>query len=615
MKGNWLSVFTALLVLVLAVMLMTPSTTAYAQSEQPPAPPQDGETENPPAESGETTAEPETSQADTGEAEPAADEAPANTSEAPANAGEAPANTGEAPATDGIPAGNTPPLSETVSTLAEEGLALVDGAGQPIPLASEAALDALTAPDPYFAVSDHGASCTGSYSGGFCRFTTITDAINAFTASNGNGNITVEGGNYTENVTINSIANLTGLIGSSGAAVFINGDVTIHQNDGFNLENLSIFGNVSITSDNDVYVSEVEVLSGASERHGLSIDSGGGNAIVTYTSVDNGNGASVEGQNIYVSNSSFSGNTGFGLDAATLPGGMLGVDNSQFNHNALDGLYGAASNFSLGMIEANHNGQNGVYLFHRDSGGIMIDQANIEAAQFNHNGEWGLVIEGDPLPVPPYVGSSQAICNGSGPYLGPALNPASNIAGGCSSEAQKEKEAGPHSTLYNNFLTPGPQIIHVFRDGGSGPFDLDRSRELIYKLWQKQPLEAPDNALLGQVNLPAYTIPQGGSASFSPLEAGSLPAALANGATLIGPAYTFGMTDENGANLEKLNGSATVSFFLPVGYLLPEGQQFAILFYDAAAGQWVQVPITVAGNQIYAQVDKPGTYLLAAVAR
>lgn len=99
----------------------------------------------------------------------------------------------------------------------------------------------------------------------------------------------------------------------------------------------------------------------------------------------------------------------------------------------------------------------------------------------------------------------------------------------------------------------------------------------------------------------------GFSAKLSAETSGTLPAALPSG-------YTFasGLTVnllKGTDSVQKLDsGKLTLQFPVPAGM---EGKTFVILFWDAAAGKYVEVAgVSVAGGLVQATVDQPGTYIL-----
>jgi alpha-tubulin suppressor-like RCC1 family protein len=108
---------------------------------------------------------------------------------------------------------NSTLIADTVTALQEAGVVLVDTAGSPIPLASQAAADALVAPDPVGCppgvtpafMGGTGLGCTTNY-------LSIQQALDdPLVPINGGWTIFIEQGNYNENVLVNKSVKFTGL--------------------------------------------------------------------------------------------------------------------------------------------------------------------------------------------------------------------------------------------------------------------------------------------------------------------------------------------------------------------------------------------------------------------
>ncbi len=81
----------------------------------------------------------------------------------------------------------TESVAEVVSLLAEEEAVIVDDVGEPVPMASQTAIDVLCEPDPWFYCS----ACAGGKSP---SYVTLLEAINAWDDLRGYGFIYVQGG-------------------------------------------------------------------------------------------------------------------------------------------------------------------------------------------------------------------------------------------------------------------------------------------------------------------------------------------------------------------------------------------------------------------------------------
>jgi len=711
--------FRFLPVLVIAALVLAAFTPglAYAQGEQPQEPPAVSEGSEAPDDA--PPAEP------SGEETPPVEEAPPV--EQPAV--EPPLE--EQPTEEA-------PLNDGVETLNEEGAVLVDGNGQPVPLASELAAEALTGTDVYFSCGTDDQDGTNDNK---CHYGSIGDAINDFADRSGTGNIFIGSGQFDEDVEALNIGNLTGFEGQGSASTQINGRLTATSLINFLLQGFTVYGDARVYTDGDLSVQDVHVTAGQGETDGSGALVAGafGSVYMDDVQVTEGAGAVVcggtnnclgitdstpgaeretsEEPGIVIKNSTFSQNNagavsmlipgglavqafgnvtldnvtmqnneggglfvmsygsevqlsdvtstgnGWGMmgsnvimtfsvspdaqadTSSILPGGFLTISDSTFSHNSggigllavagqgisitdshfdynyllatspLDssssemavGLVAAAPFITLNGVTANHNGGVGAAL---GSDGMPLDSAAqtgeislatvwIKDSTFNSNALVGLLIESEGSVA---FENSRACWNGVANYSGPAP-----VLGGLGSCPQDEEGGNPPP----QWLGVGPQIVNVFFGGGSGPFNLDRTRDLIYKLWEKQPVEAPDNHLLAQVDLPAYVVPLGGSTGFSPLEQSALPGGLPQGMTFVGPAFSFNISDANGNALDALDGKAGISFYLPQGYTVPEGQELVILFFDPESNSWVEIPAQVVDGRVYAYIDKPGTYVLA----
>lgn len=113
-------------------------------------------------------------------------------------------------------------------------------------------------------------------------------------------------------------------------------------------------------------------------------------------------------------------------------------------------------------------------------------------------------------------------------------------------------------------------------------------------------------------------LPDGNSVIFNQVMAGyeaslaaeteeTLPGTLPDGST-----FASGMTLnllKDGVVQDKLeNGTLTTSFVIPAGM---EAADFGILYWDAEAGEWVEIsPVSVVDGFVTATVDYPGTFIL-----
>ncbi len=125
----------------------------------------------------------------------------------------------------------TPPenTGSVVEQLAESGAVIADAGGDLVPLASQAALEAVCDPDPWFYGACPGGKCTG--------YTTINQALSAWAGKKGYGFIYLEG-NYNINQSvlidgsITGMGTLKGIVWdkkTAGARPHVNGLMEIHH--------------------------------------------------------------------------------------------------------------------------------------------------------------------------------------------------------------------------------------------------------------------------------------------------------------------------------------------------------------------------------------------------
>jgi alpha-tubulin suppressor-like RCC1 family protein len=121
-------------------------------------------------------------------------------------------------------------IADSVTALQEAGAVLLDAAGNPIPLASQAAAEILTAPDPigcplgvtpsWNSVTDMAAGCTAAYS-------SIQAALNDSLVGDGTGwTIFIQQGTYNENVIVDKSVKFTGQgAGATATSITLNKDI------------------------------------------------------------------------------------------------------------------------------------------------------------------------------------------------------------------------------------------------------------------------------------------------------------------------------------------------------------------------------------------------------
>jgi hypothetical protein len=161
--------------------------------------------------------------------------------------------------------------------------------------------------------------------------------------------------------------------------------------------------------------------------------------------------------------------------------------------------------------------------------------------------------------------------------------------------------------------TPGisPIVVNVeFSTGspGQGSADVAPDRGLIFNLLDKSNEGA--EVLLAQAALPMGSVPGGSHAGFEQKLETSLPAALPDGVSFVGPAFTLAFTLPDGTPVTTLDETMQVKFKIPDGFTVPSGQALAIYLYDTS-GAWVKLPVTISDGYVYAFTNLLGTFGLA----
>lgn len=311
LKQKSIPIFSLAILLALIFAAVMPFA-ALADDETPPADPPVVEPVPPADEAAETAP---VTDAPAAEEQPAADAAPA--------AEEQPAE--ETPAADLT-------IPEALEQLPEDAsLIVVDETGTTLPLASQAAADAIATADPYFTGINgvygftSGTSCPEIVD--FCATEVanpIQTAIDVFGHYDGVGNIYVEAGTYTENISINGnngLSQLTGLIGA-GTGLFDN--LPADQQTILN-------GSVNIYNMRDDFIFKGFVLNGSFTAGSENYRIVGNNGDLTIEDVDQHTaetGISVFNQNgnVNLENVSATGNmTGIIIDDRGLNGSVTGV--------------------------------------------------------------------------------------------------------------------------------------------------------------------------------------------------------------------------------------------------------------------------------------------------
>ncbi len=148
------------------------------------------------------------------------------------------------------------------------------------------------------------------------------------------------------------------------------------------------------------------------------------------------------------------------------------------------------------------------------------------------------------------------------------------------------------------------QIINVYMDPGKNGGTLSCQFGTTYLYLEKMGASAPDFEW-ARVELSPCIVSGGTTGTFTGLGQGDLPGALPDGVTFQGKAFDFSLS---GAT--SLGGAINVRFTLPAGFSLPSGKQLAILWFDPAAKQWVELTTYAGGVYVNAYASSTGAFVL-----
>jgi len=434
---------------------------------------------------------------------------------------------------DAASAATDPTLLETVQSVSSDtSVVVLDANGQPLPLASQAAADAIAASDPMWCPTGQtpgGAGCTISYP-------TVTQLISNLGTKSGAGTVYFTPVYSTADATFDhndaNLSNLTDLTiqggwnGSTGGAYALSGNST------FSVPILVLNWNGSVTINNVT----VEGASGA------------------------GIGISTNSRNVTIKNSSFSNTVsdfskpypfvyGDGADIFT-NGGNVTITNSQFNNNEINGGYGAwisagyTGNITVTNSQFNNNSE-GLDAFSSNNisilGGSQFQNNFIGVGYFDCKGSFVL----DPATA--FLGNVIDIYNGSG----------------CSSPIPP-----PASPLL------APIIIPI---QGAGNFSLNCPPGVEGTYRKSLP-----NGDLVEINCPVL-----GTGSIVRRDSTTLPANLPDGYTYASAFDVEIKKNDQPIQVIEEGGNIRASF---VASNLQPGNSFDILYWDAwkiEDGKWV----------------------------
>jgi len=272
----------------------------------------------------------------------------------------------------------------------------------------------------------------------------------------------------------------------------------------------------------------------------------------------------------------------------------LFITNSNFDKNTGTAQGGLAINtfgsVILGNVSASGNAGYGADITSLD---LFINNS-----VFNSNAGYGLVLNQSGNAA---LLNVKACFNGLGPVDLLSGTPIfSNLNTTCPAAASE----GTHSPLPAEAAGLPWQTIRIFTDTnqGTGRLSCQMGTRILYL--QKGTPPAADIEL-ARVDLPACLVPDDSLVSFHGLAQAGLPAPLPVGADFVGPAFNLSISGQT-----TLGGAFTLHFSLPAGFNLPAGKKLAVLWFDPAAKQWIELPTYTGPNSALTFPVKTGVFVL-----
>jgi hypothetical protein len=654
-RGALTSLSILLSLLVAAVMPFA----VFAQDETPPPADAPIVEEVPPAEPPAQEEQPAVEEIPAEEQQPAVEETPAEEQQSAVE--ETPAEE-QQPAVEETPAEEQPVEELTIPEALEQlpegtDLVVVDEEGEVLPLATEAAAQALSSGDPYFT---DGASVIGFSTTGACppvvtvcntSATPLSDAINAFAASGtASGAITVEAGTYAAGVTINgsvgNLFNLTGLIGAGSGLTTLTGSISVtNMSNAFTFQGFTLNGAFTASGNSgDLNITDVvqsgsasyglfvedhtgninlsNVTASGNQDFGASLDntSGTGNVTLTGANVFNNNGTIglfvFSNGDISASNVTASGNViGAYLNNSPGTGNVTLTGANIFNTNGENGLSVLSNgDISASNVTASNNAEMGAQLDNTSgTGNVTLTGANV----FNTNGLAGLFVDsnGD-------ISASNVTASGND-AMGAALQTPGTVmltgANVFNGNTYGVYLIGPGSVTINNATISNNSFYGIVNLVGAGNIltlncvtfsdnasDVNGGGSMV------------DNGCVPIAPPVVSPVVSGGDGNnlFAPaeiivpvpvpFEASSLPGPLPSGnAFAAGLNLNLHLNTSLGELVQNAPDGVTVSFEIPESL---QGKTFSVLFWED--GKWVSIPVKVVGSVAYFTAYGPGTYVL-----
>jgi hypothetical protein len=284
--------------------------------------------------------------------------------------------------------------------------------------------------------------------------------------------------------------------------------------------------------------------------------------------------------------------------SSSFPPVDLFITNSNFDQNTGTDQAGLAIN-TLGSVNLDNVSASG-----NAGNGANITSLNlfINNSLFNSNAGYGLALEQGGTAA---LANVKACFNGLGPL---------DLLGGTPLFQNLDTTCVVPTTASNHASVPPDvgglpwQTIIVFSDAsqGSGNLSCQVGTTFIFK--QKGTPPTADQEL-ARVDLPPCIAPAGSTVTLQVLAQAGLPAPLPDGTTFQGPALNLAITGQGGRP-ENLSGALTIHFSLSDGFKLPAGKKLAVLWFDTAANQWVELPTSAGPNAAFAFPTRTGVFVL-----
>jgi hypothetical protein len=534
--------------------------------------------------------------------EPAPPEAPV-TEEVPAVPEEAPP-----PVNETTPAAeDTPPTVEEVVAQVPDGVTVVplDPVGEVLTLAAEATAKSYVTGDPVYCPQNvsFGDQCT--------HYDTIDEAINqSMTTDFGTVYVEVDytdtnpapliiDGSYVQNTALQFFL-IGGVDISTGNIVGrtkLTRQIVVNNIPMFNLENFSVtlpeitLPNIpevvetapaAFFADTTANISIIDSDFNNNPGPGITIHTTGPVSLFNVQSNNNGSGNVISNSSgdLFLTNSQFNGNQGTGL-VATTDGYIFAVCNQAKNNHAVD------------VAEQDIEDGGGMYL--QADGDITLWCNKVTG-----NGLFGLVAESVEGTI--YLASNKISGNANVDFipLSPTqpdtpYAPCSEICPSCSGGGSSGEEEKPSEG--------NTQVVIVHTGDGDGTSEIKPGYSTVFKLFDQE-------RLVQLTALPSGSATSGSSALYTPLDEGTLPAPLPDGASLIPWGFNLSLTNPDGTPVESLIGYMLVRFYLPEGFVLPGGMRLMIQHFDTATSSWEPMSTAVGGGMAFTYATKPGTYVL-----